>query len=272
MRYSLLSSALCAVLIVVSGCAPKPISTISSSFRDSVLLVEQYEQGPPKIAIGLTDESPRTVEVLNEQASQGNPLAHRLLGNAYWGGVNASVNGVNPFPQNLESALWYYERGAQAGDVPSQYYAGVCYELGQGVEVDSKRALSYYQQAAASGYPNAHADIGVFALMGTAMERDPVLAAKHLKIAADAGIHPAQYNLALMLETGDGVDPNPKAAADWFLIAANGGHTRAMVGLANLLIEGKGVAKDVAAARQWLELAADEGEEAAQARLDQLAG
>ena len=256
----------------LGGCSAKPMSTTTMSFRDSQLIVEQYADASPKITIGLTGQTPRTIEDLNADASQGDALAHRLLGNAYWQGSNSSINGVNPFPQNRANALWYFERGAQLGDVPSGYYAGVCYELGAGVETDAKRALTYYQKAANAGFPPAHADIGVFAIEGTAMERDTSLAAKHLKIAADAGINSAQFNLALLLEVGDGVDANPKAAADWFLIAANDGHARAMVKLASLLISGKGIEKDELAARAWLELALDAGEDSAQAHLDQLAG
>lgn len=255
---------------LLGGCdlGPTPVSTTTSTFRDSTLIIETYAEQAPVVRIGDADREPTDVAALNEAASRGDPIAHRLLGHAYWKGSSSTMNGVDPFPQNPAHAHWYYAKGAQLGDPISAYWAGLGIEYGDGVEKDLGAALRYFEQAARSGLPIAHGRIGIFYALGEGVEIDYARAVKHLNIAANAGNALAQFNLGVMYEHGHSVEQSGKIAADWYFQSANQGNNLARVALAKLLRDGNGIPKDPGAAKQWLQLAADDGSEEAQTLLD----
>lgn len=259
-------------LLALAGCEQGPMSTTTRSFRDSTLIIEVYEQRPPVILIGNAERPPAPLETLNEAASQGDIVAHRLLGNAYWQGSGTTMNGVDPFPQNREHAVWYYRRGAELGDAACQYFLGHALEFGKGVEADPAAAFRYYAQAAEQGQVMAHGQLGYFYVTGTGnIEIDLAKAVEHFRFAAEAGEPSAQFNLGVMYAKGDGVDKDLEQAARLYWSAADQGNTGAMVQLAKLLRSGNGVAKDENAARQWLELAAEEGNDEARELLNRTA-
>ncbi|MEM1436977.1 MAG: tetratricopeptide repeat protein, partial [Pseudomonadota bacterium] len=242
-------------LLLLIGCEQGPLSSTTTTFRDSTLLIEVYEDRPPLVMIGDDSHPAAPLNVLNEAASQGDVIAHRLLGNAYWQGSNTTLNGVNPFPQNREHALWYYRKGAELGDAPSQYYVGHALEFGKGAEADPAAALGYYEQAARQGHVMAHGQLGYFYVTGTGdVTIDLQRAVEHFRFAAAAGEPNAQFNLGVMYANGDGVEQSLEQAARLYWSAADNGNTGAMVQLAKLLRAGDGVPKDETAALRWLQL------------------
>lgn len=69
--------------------------------------------------------------------------ANRYLGLCYAGGIGVEQD-------NAAAAAWY-QRGAKAGDITSQYLLGECYENGTGVEQDMEKAVAWYKKSAERG-------------------------------------------------------------------------------------------------------------------------
>lgn len=263
-----LSALLAAISLTLGACAPGPMSTTTSEFRDSKLIIKLFEDGASTVEIGDAQRSPTSIDVLNADASKGDVHAHRLLGHAYWQGSTSTINGINAFPRSRESAVWYYERAAQMGDAPSQYYLGLALEQGDGVSKDEKKAFAWHEKAAQQGYIDAHAQLGYFLSTGDGgITVDLPKAVEHMRFAARSGNAIAQLNMGSFYAKGTGVERSMEEAARWYWTAADQGNAEAMVRLARLLRSGDGIPRDDAAADQWLEQAAAEGHEEAQAML-----
>ena len=84
-----------------------------------------------------------------------------------------------------------YENAAEQGHANAQNSLGIMYQLGQGVDVNYKKAIEWYEKAAKQG--DAH----------------------------------AQFNVGVMYKKGRGVDVNYKKAMEWFEKAAQQGHAEA---------------------------------------------
>lgn len=54
-----------------------------------------------------------------------------------------------------EQAIKYYEKGASLGHAPSQCNAGICYQMGWGVEKNIPKALDLYEKSARKAHPKA---------------------------------------------------------------------------------------------------------------------
>lgn len=52
---------------------------------------------------------------------------------------------------DVENSFNYYEKAADSGDANAQYYVGVCYAGGVGVEKDLNKAIEYLKKAADQG-------------------------------------------------------------------------------------------------------------------------
>jgi hypothetical protein len=81
------------------------------------------------------------------------------------------------------SAIEYYAKAAELGDVLAHYKLGCCYKLGQGVEKDEKKELYHWEQGAIGGHPEARHNLGVIEGNNGKIER----AIKHWIIAAKQG-------------------------------------------------------------------------------------
>ena len=58
-------------------------------------------------------------------------------------------------PQNYAEAVRWYRKAAAQGNAYAQYYLGLCYQKGQGVEIDVPRAYAWFQLAADHGHEDA---------------------------------------------------------------------------------------------------------------------
>jgi TPR repeat protein len=110
------------------------------------------------------------------------PAAQRLIGVAYAEGAVCRAIHAAPWPgccarrtddadaqfnlgvmlangkgveQDLELALVWYQRAAEAGHVLAQYNLGSMYARGRGVDRDERRALEWYRMAAEQGAASA---------------------------------------------------------------------------------------------------------------------
>jgi hypothetical protein len=58
-------------------------------------------------------------------------------------------------PQNLATAVKWWRKAAQAGDVAAQWYIGLCYYYGRGMGRDAAQAMACFRKSAAQGVPPA---------------------------------------------------------------------------------------------------------------------
>ena len=96
------------------------------------------------------------------------------------------------------SAEWF-AKGAESGDITSQYYLGRAYELGLGVTQDYDKAMAWYEASAGRGDIIASDGmVGMASLyeQGKGVERDQHRAVALYRQAADLGNQTAQAALA----------------------------------------------------------------------------
>ncbi|MDE7089022.1 MAG: hypothetical protein K2O54_02780, partial [Prevotella sp.] len=56
---------------------------------------------------------------------------------------------------HVEQSVILLKKMAAVNDVSAQYYLGICYEHGIGINADSKAAFGMYRRAAERGFPPA---------------------------------------------------------------------------------------------------------------------
>lgn len=108
---------------------------------------------------------------------------------------------------------------ARAGDAKAQYYLGLLYARGRGIE------------------------------------KDPVIAATWFRKSAEQGNAEAQFDLGHLYRRGNGVPQDDTIAADWWRKAAENGQPFAQSSLAGMYLDGKGVKRDLVQAYKWTVLA-----------------
>jgi uncharacterized protein len=176
---------------------------------------------------------------------------------------------------------------AQAGNADAQYYMGILFALGRGVQRDTvqaeswllkaaqqrhtgaqyslgaihlqrsdiPQAIKYFETAAARGHRSAAYNLGVIYAKGHDVDRDMEQAFKWYSLAAAKGHPNAQFNLGVFYRDGLGTDPNAHKALEWLSEAARNGSVLAQNNLARMFALGQGVPKDLVLSYMWLETA-----------------
>jgi TPR repeat protein len=130
---------------------------------------------------------------------------------------------------DLEDARAAYEGGAYAvamqlfrplaeqQNADAQYYLGLMYDAGKGVQRDSLKAFEWYFKAATAG--NAEAQVS----LGGILDRDgsEKQAVYWYRRAADQGNELGQFILGVKYEEGEGVPQDYIQAHMWFNLAAS---------------------------------------------------
>lgn len=102
--------------------------------------------------------------------------AQYLMGDALEQGIGSQTD--------YASALTWYEKAGNNGDVQSMYHAGVFYTKGRGVAVDHCKAVSWYQKAADEGYAPAQHNLANRYAQGQCVTQDINKAINLYKLAA----------------------------------------------------------------------------------------
>ena len=84
---------------------------------------------------------------------------------------------------DFDSAVEYWTKAAELGDVEAHYQLADSYSKGEGVEKDEEKAVYHYEKAAIGGDPEARHDLGCLEERDGNMEK----AVKHYIIAANLG-------------------------------------------------------------------------------------
>lgn len=94
-----------------------------------------------------------------------------------------------------EEAFEYYLKAARQGDAEAQFYLGLCYNYGDGVEKDLSEAVVWYRKAADQGFADAQYSLGSCYFNGYGVEKDLSEAVKWYRKAANQGFKRAQFAL-----------------------------------------------------------------------------
>ncbi len=208
----------------------------------------------------------------------------------------SALGEMNLKSQNYDTALNFFNTGAQKGMSDSEYWLGYMYEKGLGVATDIVKARSYYELASEHGSSLATVALGLFSLNGNGGKTDPNKAfelfnkaatkgeleaiyqlakayelgkgtkqdnQKALRLyqkAADKGHAMAQYAVGKYLDDGIFTAPNPKVAAVFYEKAANNGVLPAQVAIASMYEKGYGTTKSMPKALTFYKMASDNGD------------
>ena len=128
--------------------------------------------------------------------------------------------GIAAYNQNdYETARRALTPEAESGDADAQYYLGLMYVKGRGVQKDAKTAAAWFRKAAEQGKAEAQFDLGHLYRTGAGVPHDDAKAVFWWTKAADNGDTFAQSSLADMYLDGDGVERDLVQAYKWTVLA-----------------------------------------------------
>jgi TPR repeat protein len=213
------------------------------------------------ILLASEDEQERNQgrEALEAAAKNDPAVAGRILGEAWLRG-RLSKEG------DFDKTVLWWNRAAEAGDIPSLLLLGRLYEgqFGFADKVDAKRALESYRKAAGMGNAGAMAALGSRLLNGPEAQRNEKEGRDWLKKAIDAKEYSAYVALG---DYEENVKKDLKAALEAYQKGDEAGQVDSTLRAADFYMNGKGVAKDQERGIRLLEKAATAGSAAAHWKL-----
>ncbi len=214
---------------------------LDASYRMSFILLASDDE----------KEREQARESLESAARSDVTVAGRILGEAYL------LGRLTPAP-DPDKAVFWWQRAADAGDIPSMLLLARFYDGQFGFPElrEVKKALDFYAKAAGLGNAGAMAAIGSRLLNGEKEIRDEKKAREWLKKAIDA----KEYSAYLALgDYEENVNQDPKAAFAHYERGKDAGQIDCMLRAAAFHMEGKGTEKDVARGLDILNQAAKAG-------------
>lgn len=174
-------------------------------------------------------------------------------------------NGIPDGEPNIEEALDWYLRSANAGDyADSQWILGNCRTYGlMNSYVDRLEGFEWYLKAAENGHPTAQNNVAVAYQDGVIVEQDYDKAVEWFEKSVAQEDQYALTNYGLALINGGGIRRNVNRGFEMLNKAAELGNTDAKMYLGVCYFEGWGTNRDLNQALKWLSEAFDEGNEEA---------
>ena len=128
--------------------------------------------------------------------------------------------------------------------VIASYNLGVCYESGNGVEQNWKRAFALYQKAVDKGHDKALSALGQCYEYGNGVPKDMKMAVILYEKGVEKNVHHAMYRLGECYRFGNGVEKDYQRAVELYQRAANLDDAHAISSLGCCYKIGNGVEKD----------------------------
>lgn len=146
---------------------------------------------------------------------------------------------------NYSQAHAHYARAADRGSAEAMTRLGLLYSDGKGVSRDDREALRWFRQAERNGDAAAVTQIAIMHLKGRGVVKDEQRALECFQRAAEAADHDAEVYLGDAYMYGKlGLQIDHELAAEWFARAAEAGHPAAQSHLARMYQRGIGVPRD----------------------------
>ncbi len=187
-------------------------------------------------------------KLMEKQAAIDPAVSGRILGEAF---LTGRLTG-EPAP---ETAVSWWKKAADAGDVPSMFLLARFYDgqFGQPSFRDTKLAYDYFLKAAEKGDPVSMVAVGSRLLNSADIKRDEVKGTEWLKKAIENKEFTGHLALGDYLENEK---KDLKGALSSYTLGAEAGQSDCMVRAAVFHLEGKGTDKDKARGIELLEKAA----------------
>ncbi|MDQ2092206.1 SEL1-like repeat protein [Marimonas arenosa] len=205
---------------------------------------------------------PRDIEAaagwLEKAVEQNNNDAAVLLARIYLSTKNDEA---------AQAAGGLLERAAARGHAEAQYYLGLLYRSGRGVEKDLSKSFNWLLASAELGFVESQYELARAYSRGEGVAQNNAEAERWLTEAAGNGHVSAQFNLAVALDQGRGVTQDRVAALAWFRRAAEAGQLVAQRELGMRYLQGIGGEANAEEGLRWLTSAAQAGEAGAQVNL-----
>ena len=160
--------------------------------------------------------------------------------------------------RNYKKAVKRYRKAAEQGFTDAQFYLGMCYKNGKGVEQDYTEAMKWYHKAAEQGNAGALYNLGLCYETSQGVEQDFAEAVKWYRKAAKLGNADAQYNVGLFYAKGQGVEQDFMEAIKWYRKAAEQGNAAAQNNLGWCYYYGQGVEQNYEEAVKWFNKATEQ--------------
>ena len=203
----------------------------------------------------------RTVRVLQLLAEYGNPTTQFNLG-------IMCIYDYDGLPEDLKKPEEWFQKAANQGHVPAQYYLARTYEEGLGgVTPDLEKALEWYTKAAKPGYAPAQSRLATMYRKGKGVDQDLLKAFGLHHQAAAQGYAESQFALGVMYAYGEVGNPDSQEAFQWYQKAAKQGYAPAQNNLALMYLYGEGVSKNSEITWRLTFEAAQQGDAIAQSNL-----
>ena len=199
------------------------------------------------------------VEALEKAVAQNNTQAATLLAR-----IVLSAKSLG----GPARAAGLFAGAAARGDHEAQYYLGLLYQSGKGVEQDDTAAFNWLLAASEGQFLNAQWELSKAYANGTGTAQNPQQALRWMEESATNGTPEAQYFLGVAYDQGTAIARNPQTAVTWYRRAAEAGYVAAQRTLGTLYLEAThGQQANAAEAARWLTAAADAGDIRAAHRL-----
>lgn len=141
----------------------------------------------------------------------------------------------------------------------SQYYLGLLYARGEGVNRDDAKALEYYTLSADNGYADAQLMVSNIYAAGKTVTQDFTTSYLWCLRAAENNLPQAQYLVGRMYMDGRGTSTNIPAGVEWLTRAAKNGIPDAQYYLGYLFYKGQNIQQDYEKAYAWFNIAGENG-------------
>lgn len=177
---------------------------------------------------------------LSNAARLGSSDAQADLGITYlYGNQEANI------AQDLNMAIYWLKKSVEQNNANGNFFYGVCYEYGAGVDKDEKEAYKYYYTAANLGQPLAQCEIATAYLAGkNGFDVNYQEALKYINAAVEQNCPKAYKLMGDIYYYGLGMTEDNNKAAEWYTKASDAGDTSACTQLAEMYIRGVGVTED----------------------------
>jgi len=197
-------------------------------------------------------------------ANNGMIKSNYMIGQIY---VLRLVNTESGSADYKEAYNWFL-KGAELGDVDSQFQVAELYFNGKGVTQDTGQAIKWYIASSRQNYAKSHYALGYLYSRRTGFTVDEKKSHEHFLAGAKLGYAMSQNELAVIYRLGIGVPRDIRQAEYWFLKAAEQGFTHSQYVLGNFYSSGKDVEPNPTKAKKWFKLAADGGHAKAKTALE----
>ena len=193
-------------------------------------------------------------------AESGIVEAQAQLGRMYF------VEGESVVQNYLEALKWLMV-SAEQDNSSGQYYLGVMYDNGIGINENNEEAAKWYQLSAEQGDRLAQNNLGAMYHFGEGVPQNFQKAVEWYRMSAEQGDVTGQFNLGWMYDNGKGVDQNKEEAAKWYQLSAEQNYSDAQNNLGKLYEIGEGIPQNYSEALKWFRLSAEQGNESGQFNL-----